>query len=128
VHGSPSSQVALVRHCQTPPWLVQCQVWPPQLTVWHSSWIDPSQVKVPPPPQVPVAPAVPHPVQIEARVIELAPQVSPPPQDPAVVEQPATGAQAGWQQPAAVQAVVPARHEQSAQSPPPSQYRSQLAG
>jgi hypothetical protein len=107
---------------------VQYQVWPPQLTVWHSSWIEASQVKVPPPPHDPPAPAGPHPVQVDASVIAFAPQVSPPPQEPAVVAHPVAGAQDAWQQPPAVQVVVPAVQEQPAQPPAPSQYRSQLAG
>jgi hypothetical protein len=121
VQGSPSSQAALVRHSQTPPTWVQCQVCPPQLTVWHSSWVVPLQVKLPPPPQLPVAPAGPQPVQNDATVMTFWPQVSPPPHDPAAVEQPVAGVHTAAQQPPAVQVVLDGAHEQSSHSPSPSQ-------
>jgi hypothetical protein len=123
VHASPSSHAALVRHCQTPPTYVQCQVCPPQLTVSHSSWLPASQVKVPPPPHVPVAPAGPHPVQNDATVIVFVPQDSPPPQVPATVEQPVAGVHTAWQQPPAVHVVLDGAHVQSSHSPYPSQCR-----
>jgi hypothetical protein len=128
VHRSPSSQAVLVRHCQTPPSCVQCQVWPPQLTPWHRLWVVPSQVNVPPPPQVPVAPAGPHPVQNDATVITFAPQLSPPPQVPAVVEHPVAGVHAAWQQPPAVHVELDGVHTQSSHSPSPSQVRVHCVG
>jgi hypothetical protein len=44
VQAFPSSQAALVRHSHTPPAFVHENVWPPQLTVWHSVWLDASHV------------------------------------------------------------------------------------
>ena len=55
-------------------------------------------------------------------MIEFAPQDSPPPQEPATVEQPETGVQTSSQQPPAVHAVVAGVHEQLPQLPDPSQY------
>lgn len=101
---------------------VQWYVWLPQLTDWHSSWVVASQVYVPPPPQVPVAPASPHPLQVEPSVIVFAPQDSAPPQEPATVEHPDAGVQTSSQQPPAVHVVSAGVHEQLPQSPNPSQY------
>jgi hypothetical protein len=122
VHAFPSSQTALVRHCHTPPTFVQLYVTPPQLTVWHSVWVAASQVKVPPPPQVPVAPAAPHPLHVAASVIVFRPHDSPPPQLPDTVEHPEAGVQTAVQQPPAVQVVWAGVHEQPPQLPDPSQY------
>ena len=44
VQAFESSQAALVRQRQTPPTEVQCQVCPPQPTVWHRVWVVASQV------------------------------------------------------------------------------------
>jgi hypothetical protein len=127
VQAFESSHAALVRHCQTPPTDVQCQVWPPQLTVWHKLWVVPSQVNVPPPPQLPVAPAGPHPWQNDATAITLVPQLSPPPHDPTAVEHPAAGVHTAWQQPPAVHVELDGVHEQSSHSPNPSQCRVHCA-
>ena len=125
----PSSQAELVRHCQIPPTNVQLYVRPPQVTVWHAVWVVESQVYVPPPPQVPVAPAAPHPLQVEASVIVFAPQDSPPPQVPATVEHPEAGVHTALQQPPAVHVVVAGVHEQELHtSPVPLQYRVQVPG
>jgi hypothetical protein len=69
-----------------------------------------------------LAPAAPQPLQEAARVMVLIPQDSPPPQEPAVVEQPEAGVHTAWQQPLAVQVVWAGVHEQPAQLPEPSQY------
>jgi hypothetical protein len=60
-------------------------------------------------------------VQNDATVIVFAPQDSPPPQEPAAVEQPVAGAQTAWQQPPAVQVALDGAHAQSPHSPNPSQ-------
>ena len=101
---------------------VQLYVRPPQLTVWHAVWVVELHVYVPPPPQVPVAPAAPHPLQVEASVIVFAPQDSPPPQVPVTVEHPEAGVHTALQHPPAVHAVVAGVHEQLPQLPDPSQY------
>ena len=74
-----------------------------------------------------MAPAPPQPVQVAARVIVLAPQDSPPPQEPATVEQPEAGVQTAVQQPPAVQLLVAGVQEQLSQSPRPSQYSVHVA-
>ena len=55
-------------------------------------------------------------------MIVFAPQDSPPPQEPATVEQPEAGVHTSSQQPVAVHVVSAGVHEQVPQSPSPSQY------
>jgi hypothetical protein len=64
---------------------------------------------------------------VEPSVIVFAPHDSPPPQEPAVVEQPEAGVHTALQQPPAVQLLVAGVQEQPSQSPSPSQYSVQVA-
>ena len=74
-----------------------------------------------------MAPAAPHPLQVEASVIVFAPQDSPPPQVPVTVEHPEAGVHTALQHPPAVHAVVAGVHEQLPQLPSPSQYSVHVA-
>ena len=84
------------------------------------------QTNVPPPPQVPFAPAGPQPLQTLPTVSELGSvQVSPEPQEPGTVRQPVAGEQAAVQQTLAgptEHVVAVGRQVQATQLPTPSQW------
>jgi hypothetical protein len=123
--ASPSSQVVPVRHCHAPPTLVQYQVWPPQLTVWHGEWLAALHSRVVPPPQVPFAKFGPQSWQVLPTVRKPpGPHESVPAQEPAAVPQPADELHVAvqhWLLAPTWQLVLDAAHEHDPHPPAPSQ-------
>jgi hypothetical protein len=103
--------------------LVQVQIIPPQLRVWHE---DSSSQTYSVPSHHPVASASPHPRHVPPTTITSASQVSA--QAAAEVEHPAVFEHTAWQQPPAVHRVGSYPQTQVAQLPDPSHSRSQDAG
>jgi hypothetical protein len=86
VHRSPSLHSTDVRHAHVPPAFVQRYVTPPQVCVWHRSWLAALHVYTVPPEQIPSAPAAPHPTHACPFTIWFVPQLSA--HAPFVVRQP----------------------------------------
>jgi hypothetical protein len=76
VHEFESSHATDVRQAQVPPLFVQRYVVPPQLMVWHRSWLAALHVYTVPPLHIPSAPAGPQPTQVWPMVSWFAVQVS----------------------------------------------------
>jgi hypothetical protein len=130
VQSFESLQAAAVRQAQVPPALVQRCWLPPHVIVWHSVCVEASQVYAAPPPHEPTALLSPHPAHVPPVCSRFVPQLSA--QLPAAVPQPAPELHVTvqhWLPPPTAQVVWDAEHEQVLHtSPPPEQYRVQLAG
>ena len=119
-HRSPSSHPTEVRQAQVPPALVQRYSVPPQVMVWHMSWLAVLHVYTVPPLHIPSAPAGPQPTQDSPRTSWFVEQLSG--QVPFVVRQPPVAAlQSAAQHSLAAptpQVVVAAVHEQELHTSP----------